>query len=112
MFLYTSVKVLKVIDGDTVKVEIDLGFNLKIEQTVRLYGINAPEIKGESREKGLAATEYLRSLIENSEITLETLKDKKEKYGRYLGKLVKDGIDINQEMVKTGHAIPYMETER
>jgi len=84
--------VTKVYDGDTITVEIDLGFNSFIKgEKVRLNRINAPEITGNTREKGLLTRDYLCSLILEKEILLETIKDKKGKYGRYLGEVfVKD----------------------
>jgi len=102
--------VTKVYDGDTITVEIDLGFNSFIKgEKVRLNRINAPEITGNTREKGLLARDYLRSLILEKEILLETIKDKKGKYGRYLGEIfVKDinenWININDQLVEKGFA--------
>lgn len=107
--------ILRVIDGDTIEARVDLGFDVFAVQRFRLYGINAPETKGESREDGRAATEYLRTLITtnaaDSVLTIQTRKDKREKYGRYLAVLMAGGVNLNAVMVNTGHAVPYMETE-
>lgn len=107
--------ILRVIDGDTIEARVDLGFDVFAVQRFRLYGINAPETKGESREDGRAATEYLRTLITtnaaDSVLTIQTRKDKREKYGRYLAVLVANGLNLNAAMVNAGHAVPYMETE-
>lgn len=107
--------VLRVIDGDTVEARVDLGFDVFAVQRFRLDGINAPETKGESRDAGKAATEYLRTLVAKNAtggvLTIQTRKDKREKYGRYLAVLIASGWNLNAVMVNTGHAVPYMETE-
>lgn len=107
--------IAKVIDGDTVEATVDLGFAVSVVERFRLYGINAPETKGESREDGRAATEFLRTLIAkhapDSVLTIQTRKDKREKYGRYLAVLMAGGVNLNAVMVNAGHAVPYMETE-
>ena len=69
--------VISVYPGDTITVEIDLGFNIKITKKVRLYGINTYELRGEEREKRLKG-------LKGKKITLYTIKDKTEKYGRFL----------------------------
>lgn len=98
-------KVVGVYDGDTCTVDIDLGLHSWIKgEKIRLNRINAPELKGKYRNKGLAARDYLKSRILEKEIIIETIKDTKEKYGRYLGEIwlkVEDGnyININDEMV-------------
>ncbi|MBU0473358.1 MAG: thermonuclease family protein [Bacteroidetes bacterium] len=102
--------VSKVYDGDTITVEIDLGFNAFLKgEKVRLNRINTPEITGNSREEGLKARDYLRLLILDKEILLETIKDRKGKYGRYLGEIFsKDENDnwfnINDHLVAKGFA--------
>lgn len=100
-----------VYDGDTITVEIDLGFNIVARnEKIRLFGINAPEMRGSEKEEGKKSRDYLRSLILGKEIILETKKDKKGKYGRYLGTIwiSKNGkkyININKEMVFKGFAV-------
>jgi len=103
MFTYKA-KIIKVYDGDTVTADIDCGFHIHFTEKVRLYGIDAPEIRGKERPKGLKARDYLRALILDKEIILETIKDKKGKYGRYLGHIILDGVNINEKLVKDGHA--------
>lgn len=84
MYEYRA-KVIKVYDGDTITVELDLGFKIKKEEKIRLVGINAPEIRGNERELGLISRDRLRELILGKDIIINTFKDKKGKYGRYLG---------------------------
>jgi len=81
-------KVTKVYDGDTITVNIDLGFYLSWnEQVIRLARINTAEIKGAEREEGLKVRDIVASLILDKEVTIKTIKDKKEKYGRYLAEI-------------------------
>ena len=102
--------VTKVYDGDTITVEVDLGFKTFVKgEKIRLNRINTPEVRGDSREEGLKSRDYLRSLILNKEIILETMKDKKGKYGRYLGDIyMKDNdenwLNINDHLVDKGFA--------
>ncbi len=102
--------VTKVYDGDTITVEIDLGFKTSVKgEKIRLSRINTPEVRGVSREEGLKSRDYLRTLILNKEILLETIKDKKGKYGRYLGELFfkqenEEWLNINDHLVEEGFA--------
>ena len=98
--------VVKVVDGDTVKLDIDLGCGVTLsKENVRLFGINAPETRGDERPEGLAAKKYLMSLLSpGDEILIRTYKDKKGKYGRYLAFLYKEEICMNVKMVTEGHA--------
>lgn len=104
--------VTEVYDGDTCTVELDLGYDFfRKKHKVRLYGIDTPELRGEEREQGLIARDYLRHLILEKEVLLESIKDTTEKYGRYLGKLwfEKDGewVCANDLLVKDGYATVY-----
>ncbi len=90
MYQYSAI-VRKVIDGDTLEIDIDLGLSVWVRQEkIRLYGINTPEIFGVKKGslewiEGNKASEFAKSIVrENDEIRIETIKDKKEKYGRYL----------------------------
>jgi len=84
---------------------IDLGFNITNKIKIRLYGINAPEIRGEQRPEGLKSRDYLRSLILDKDIIIQTLKDKKGKYGRYIGIIHLEDKNINELLVESGHAV-------
>ncbi len=85
---------------------VDLGFDTHTKLTIRWAGINAPE---KSTPQGVAALESLRVVLpEGSTCTLETIKGKKEKFGRYLGTFFdEDGVNINEWLVENGHAQPY-----
>jgi len=105
--------VVSVYDGDTCTVNIDLGLHTWIHgEKIRLARINAPELRGAEREQGILSRDYLRQLILDREIILNTIKDQKEKYGRYLGEIwVKDDNDVyynvNDKMVAEGYAVYY-----
>ncbi len=100
--------VTDVYDGDTITCDIDLGFGVVYKkQKIRLFGIDTPEIRGDEREKGLISRDYLRNRILDKNIILQTKKDKKGKYGRYLGVVIYDSIDINNELVEKELAKKY-----
>ena len=107
MYTY-SAYVTGVYDGDTITVDIDLGFDIILKnQKIRLVGINAPEVRGITREDGIKSRNRLRELILKKKITLETIKDKKEKYGRFLGKIYLNGVYINDQLISEGFAQQY-----
>lgn len=95
------------IDGDTVDVAIDLGLRIFTQQRIRLYGINAPEMR---TPEGPAAKKRLSELLPvGSEVIIRTRKDKQEKYGRYLGVFIDaEGHEVNQRMVSEGLAVEYL----
>jgi micrococcal nuclease len=113
-FLYHyKVKVVKVVDGDTIYGDVDLGFNItQKKMEFRFAGINTPELRGENREAGLLAKEYVAQRILDKEIMVLTKKDTKEKFGRYLAWVYYnvDGewVCLNEELIEQGLAIPFM----
>jgi len=101
-------KCISVYDGDTVTLDISLGFNITMhKQKVRLLGINTPEVRGPEREKGLVSRNRLRELIDGKDIIVSTYKDKGGKYGRLLATIYLDGVNINQQLVDEGLAEVY-----
>lgn len=107
MYTYKAA-VVRIVDGDTIIVDIDLGFGVWLrEQSVRLAKINAPEIRGATREAGLVAKDFLSKLILNKWVQIRTEKGD-DKYGRWLATVLieedKNLIDINSKMVADGHA--------
>jgi len=114
MYTYKA-KLMRVVDGDTVDAEIDLGFGVFMKQRIRLYGINTPESRTrdlEEKERGLAAKARLVEIL-GKEFIIETILNKRGKFGRILGTLhtiVQEGeesININQKLVEEGHAVEY-----
>lgn len=100
--------VLSVYDGDTITCEVDLGFNIKVKKIIRLHGIDTPEVRGDDKRFGKKVRDYVRSLILHKEVILETNKDKKGKYGRYIGTIYNDGKNINKHLVEIGYAKIYL----
>jgi micrococcal nuclease len=103
MYTYRA-KIISVYDGDTVTAIVDLGFGITNKVKVRLKGINAPEVRGEQKVYGIAAREFLKNEVLNKNIVIQTFKDKKGKYGRYIGVLWVDDLNINELLVEQGHA--------
>jgi len=109
-------KVLKIIDGDTVDVDIDLGFGVWLRnERVRLYGIDTPESRTSDKiEKyyGLLAKQFLKDHL-GKDCTLRTRKDEKGKFGRILGEFIvydhatDREMTINDIMIREGHAVAY-----
>jgi micrococcal nuclease len=114
LFCYRA-QVISVTDGDTVKLDVDLGFSLRQKMVLRLYGINTPELHGVAdATPGVAAKQYLVGLLSASPgvwkpVTIKTLKDGKDKYGRLLAMVFVDGdpIPVNDRMVSAKHAVAY-----
>jgi micrococcal nuclease len=114
MYEYSVKKVLKVVDGDTIDVDIDLGFNVSYTQRVRLAGIDTPESRTKDlKEKalGLEVKDYLKKQLKDAlTVTIKTEKpDSSEKYGRILGWLYinEDTKSLNELMIEQGHAWTY-----
>ena len=92
----------RVIDGDTVDLTLDLGCGVYVKKRVRLWRINAPE---RGTPKWSAARDYLADRLGGTDrLIVRTVKDKTGKYGRLLGQLYVDGVDINTELVTVGLA--------
>lgn len=115
MYEYRVKEIHKIVDGDTIDVDIDLGFSISFFSRVRLAGIDTPESRTRNqREKtlGLESKEYLKNkLKEAKKIVIKTEKpDSTEKYGRILGWLYLDdnSISINDQMIEDGYAWGYL----
>jgi len=111
MYQYKIKKINRIIDGDTVDLDIDLGFGITTTQRVRLLDIDAAEIRTkdlEEKKEGLAAKEWLeKELSREGEWIINTTKD--DKYGRILGELylVGDPVTVNERMINEGIAKVY-----
>jgi micrococcal nuclease len=110
-------KVVKIIDGDTVDVDIDLGFGVWMrKQRIRMYGIDTPESRTRDKEEkryGLAAKRFLTDMLDDPKgVVLKTHKDGKGKFGRILGELWRTtnyaDKSINEYMIEKHHAVRYM----
>ena len=106
MYQYTAI-VVSVYDGDTAHLDVDLGFSMWVRGSrYRLARINAPEL---GTPEGVTARDYLATLLPvGSPITVQTMKDRTDNYGRMLVEIyLSDGRSVNQLMLDTGHAVPY-----
>tara|TARA_A100000172_G_C2967299_1_gene84654 strand:- start:132 stop:548 length:417 start_codon:yes stop_codon:yes gene_type:complete len=103
--------VSRIIDGDSLEASIDLGFGIMFNSKVRLYGIDTPESRTRDEDekvRGLLAKQYLESKINSAkQVIIQTEKDAKGKFGRVLGKLFADEININQSMIDNHLAVEY-----
>ena len=118
MYNYNATCV-KVVDGDTIDAEIDLGFDVKVKKRIRLAGINAPESRTRNlveKKLGLAAKERLKEIMDGAANCFELESQELGKYGRVLGRLHIDKIAgrdvltkvcVNDCLVKEGHATEY-----
>lgn len=110
-------KVVRIVDGDTVDVDIDLGFGVWMhKERIRMYGIDAPESRTrdlEEKKYGLASKQYITDMLDDDGgIILKTHKDSEGKYGRILGELWRTTTyadkSINEYMIEKHHAVRYM----
>lgn len=101
--------VTNIVDGDTIDVTIDLGLKVSIhDRRIRLYGINAPELKQPTLAEGKRAKLWLTEQIFAKRVTLRTIKDGDDKFGRLLGDVWMGTTNINRRMAELGLATPYM----
>ena len=107
-----SCTVDRVVDGDTCDVVLDLGFDILYRCRVRLYGIDTPESRTRNKDekvRGKLASAFLQEAIDSGKkVVIETkLKDSKGKFGRVLGNVIVDGVNINQALVDNYLAVAY-----
>ena len=107
-----SCQVTRVVDGDTIDVVLDLGFSILHKCRVRLYGIDTPESRTRDKDekvRGKLASKFLQNAIDiGNKVVIETkLKDSKGKFGRVLGNVIIDGVNINQKMIDNYLAVAY-----
>jgi micrococcal nuclease len=115
MYEYRVRKVTKVVDGDTIDVELDLGFNICYAQRVRLAGIDTPESRTKDKTEkalGLESKQRLKDVLDKADLVVikTELPDSSEKYGRILGWLFVDGAEksVNEALVADGYAWGYL----
>tara|TARA_R100000234_G_C5002641_1_gene181061 strand:- start:1965 stop:2363 length:399 start_codon:yes stop_codon:yes gene_type:complete len=118
MYTYNA-KAVKVVDGDTIDAEIDLGFDIKIKKRIRLAGINAPESRTRNlaeKKMGLASKKRLKEMLEGCANEFELESKELGKYGRVLGRLhisTLSGRDtitkvcVNDRLIEEGYAVEY-----
>ena len=106
-----SCGITRIVDGDTVDAEIDLGFDIVYKSRVRLYGIDTPESRTrdlDEKARGKLAAKFLSDAILHADtVIIQTKLDKKGKFGRVLGVIVADGVDLNQALIDNHLAVAY-----
>ena len=117
MYTY-NIELLKVVDGDTIDANIDLGFDISVKKRVRFSGVNTPECRTkdlEEKAKGLAAKDRVKQLLEGSN-RIQLTSHGVGKFGRCLGEIHIDMVDgkekvtlesVNELLIKEGHAVEY-----
>ena len=109
-------RVTSVYDGDgkfgmTLKVQVDIGMKevLSVERpmSVRLFGVDTPEIRGGNKRAGIIVRDFVRALILNKNVIIHTHKDKTGKYGRLLASVIIDDVDLAQLLLDKGYAKAY-----
>jgi len=113
-YIYRVKKVIKVVDGDTIDADIDLGFDISLTKRVRLSGVDTPESRTtdlKEKKLGLESKEWLKHKLEGAkDILIKTqLPDSTEKYGRILGNLYinNESLSLNEQMINAGYAWSY-----
>lgn len=97
-------------DGDTLHAGLDLGCDVSVMLTIRFYGINAPELGTAAGKVAKTwAQQWFTTNCPDGKFILQTIKDKREKYGRYLGNIYAPGVaqSLNDAMVAAGQAVTY-----
>lgn len=101
-------KIINIVDGDTVDAVIDLGFGVMFNTRLRLNGIDTMETNDKDATKkslGLKAKERTKELLTNKDVILQSFKE--DKYGRYLADIYLNNVNINQQLISEGLAVPY-----
>lgn len=130
MYQYQA-QIKKIVDGDTLEIDIDLGLSVWVRsEKIRLYGVDTPEVYGVKKDSdeyraGKRASDFVKSIVKTGDWAIvETMKDTKEKYGRYLGvvyvqmspeiyegcsniRTIGDFYCINDLLIAKGLAEPY-----
>ncbi len=116
MYKYTA-KLVRVIDGDTVILDVDLGYTVHVTVTFRLDGINAPEMTGENKLDGQASKAALQKILDNAVPDAKGNKliyvdsTGRDKYGRWVAKLVvynttdAEPFDVSERLIAEGFAV-------
>jgi len=104
----------RVIDGDTIECSVDLGFHIQLTVRFRLLGIDCPEVRGPTRDAGLAAAAYTRSRLEGRRVYLRSSTAPggsaplgADSFGRWLARVYLDDEDFNQTLLDGGYAVPF-----
>ena len=99
--------VTRVVDGDTLDIDLDVGLHCHRLERLRLLRVNAPEMRGETKAAGEAALKFVRDWVYSATaITVQTYKG--DAFGRYLAEVWRhDGANLSDDLLANGHAVPY-----
>ena len=114
MYIYKA-KCLKVVDGDTIDAQIDLGFDTHKVIRIRLVGINAAESRTrdlEEKAKGLAAKQFVKDILKKQKNEFVLHSQGVGKYGRCLGEIFLGDVKLNELLITEGHAVEYFGGKR
>ena len=109
-YSYRVKSIIKIIDGDTFDCIMDLGFDVLLEARVRMYGIDTPESRTrdlEEKKFGLLAKDWLGNHLNDKIVISTELDNEKGKFGRVLGTVWAEGININEKMIEEHMAVRY-----
>lgn len=102
-------RVLRIVDGDTLDILVDTGFNNFTKQRFRLLGIDTPELRGDEREDGLVVKKYVEKTIAGKQVYVKSIE--KDSFGRWLATVYYDDgesiVSLNSELLAIGYAEPY-----
>lgn len=112
-YTYRVKEVVKVIDGDTIDVALDVGFASYLRKRLRFMGVNTWEVRGAEREKGLIAKARLEEILNAADrVYVQTIMDSQGKYGRVLAYVWVETGDavtlVNTQLIEEGHGVEYM----
>lgn len=95
--------VVHVVDGDTIDLNVDLGFRCYVQVRFRLHNMDAPE---RFTDEGKVAKAFLEEMLPiSTTISIQTYKNETDKYGRWIAEIFKDGVSVNQTMIDKGYAV-------
>ena len=113
MYEYRA-EVIRVVDGDTVDIVLNLGFNVHHAVRVRLAGIDTPECRTrdlDEKARGKLAKKFLKNWLgqehEKKKIVIKTFKKSKGKFGRALAEIWVNDVNVNEDIIECYHAVPY-----
>jgi micrococcal nuclease len=103
---------LRVVDGDTIKARVDLGFHIWVEKTIRIRGIDCPEVRTKNlveKRMGIRAKGRVVELLEENEFQFKLISHSLGKYGRVVGDVILPQGDLGEVLIAEGHAERYEE---
>jgi len=114
MYEYKCQEVKKVVDGDTLDIVLNLGFNVLHSVRVRMAGIDTPESRTrdlDEKATGKLAKAFLKDWLsqenEKKKIVVRTFKKTKGKFGRVIAEIWVNDVNVNEDMIECYHAVPY-----